>query len=240
MTMPDNVRELVGFVEWAMENDQPINGEHIVALRDALQDAYRSPNSVGSGPAGGDDLNLLERKVPRYDFTVSDLVNEALRRVLDGDLSAPGGRVGTLSDLTAHGLILSLKDVIERAAEEQGRSANRASQSPSGYEAEGGMNPDPSAGDQWQGIETAPKVHGQMILSTNRHGVVDTICWNQHDQAWDDGFYAGLDDDVQPPLQPKFWMPLPPSPVLDEGSSAQGPIPTASVSTGSDDREAGE
>lgn len=64
----------------------------------------------------------------------------------------------------------------------------------------------------WRGIESAPKVHGHMILATNRHGVVSTICWSDHAGAsgeggWDDGFYG--DDDRYTDWTPGGWQPLP-------------------------------
>lgn len=67
-------------------------------------------------------------------------------------------------------------------------------------------------GGEWRPIETAPKVHGERILSTNRYGVVDTICWNATDNTWDDGFYFDLDDETRPLLEPTHWQPLPAAP----------------------------
>ena len=80
---------------------------------------------------------------------------------------------------------------------------------------------------QWQPIESAPKVHGQPILSTNRHGALDIICWNNsavfHEDttkppserfswsgAWDDG--ERNEDGNFEPYEPRFWMPLPDPP----------------------------
>lgn len=38
---PQSVTELLGYVSWALDNDAAVNGDHIVALMDAVKDAYR-------------------------------------------------------------------------------------------------------------------------------------------------------------------------------------------------------
>ena len=49
--VPASVNELLGFVQWALENDHPVNPEHIVSLCDAVKDAYRSqPVSPSEAP----------------------------------------------------------------------------------------------------------------------------------------------------------------------------------------------
>jgi hypothetical protein len=65
----------------------------------------------------------------------------------------------------------------------------------------------PEAG--WQGIESAPRVHGHMILSFNRHGAMDIICWNNSTDWWDDGIYT---DDAGDYPEPTHWRPLPTPP----------------------------
>jgi hypothetical protein len=59
-----------------------------------------------------------------------------------------------------------------------------------------------------------------MILSFNRYGVIDTICWDRHENRWDDalGIIDGDGDDCAPPLSPTHWMPLPSPPGLGGGS----------------------
>jgi hypothetical protein len=73
-------------------------------------------------------------------------------------------------------------------------------------------------------------VHGHMILSTNQHGALAFICWNDRavfredptkppserftwSGAWDDG---ERDDGEFVPFEPRFWMPAPALPTPDE------------------------
>lgn len=79
----------------------------------------------------------------------------------------------------------------------------------------------------WQPIETAPKVHGHMILSLNRHGVLDTICWSNAggvlgNGGWDDGLYYDIDDDRCIDWTPTHWMPLPDPPASDAATLTGG------------------
>lgn len=45
-----NVLDLVQFVLWALDNEQPINDEHIIALVDAIEDT-RNPHVTRHGAA---------------------------------------------------------------------------------------------------------------------------------------------------------------------------------------------
>lgn len=66
--------------------------------------------------------------------------------------------------------------------------------------------------EAWQPIETAPKENARLILSFNRYGVMDTICWNEAAGTWDDGLYDDPYDSSPPPCNPTHWMPLPSPP----------------------------
>lgn len=92
----------------------------------------------------------------------------------------------------------------------------------------------------WQDIETAPKIHGHMILSTNRYGALAFICWNDnavfHEDtakppserftwsgAWDDGERGDdLDEGAFVPFEPKVWMPAPDLPTPPHADSDKG------------------
>lgn len=64
-------------------------------------------------------------------------------------------------------------------------------------------------GSGWLDISSAPKVHGETILSTNRHGVVDVLCWNDAIGGWDDGFWDEIGDENAKPVFPRVWQPVP-------------------------------
>jgi len=61
--------------------------------------------------------------------------------------------------------------------------------------------------ERWLPINQAPRVHGAMILSTNRHGALEIICWNDSAAGWDDGIYLDAEDDIK--WAPEVWMPCP-------------------------------